>query len=68
MRRLRARSAAVGRSVASGPLLDYSVDVGPRLRLVVLDLVRRDGGSGGLVVAGQPEWLAGQLRAAGDAG
>jgi 3',5'-cyclic AMP phosphodiesterase CpdA len=50
----RVVSAADGR-------LDYVADVGDRLRLVVLDLARRDGGSGGLVAAGQPEWLAGQL-------
>ncbi len=41
--------------------LDYALDVGPRLRLVVLDLVRRDGGSGGLVSADQPAWLEQQL-------
>jgi len=46
--------------------LDYTLDVGPRLRLVVLDLVRRDGGSGGLVVPGQETWLAAALAAAGE--
>jgi 3',5'-cyclic AMP phosphodiesterase CpdA len=60
----RLRSAAsVG---APGPSLDYVVDVGPHLRLVVLDLVRRAGGSGGLVVPGQAAFLQGQLAAAGD--
>ncbi len=47
------------------PLLDYTFDVGERLRVIVLDLVRREGGSGGLVHPGQPEWLAGRLAAAG---
>ena len=42
------------------------LDLGPRLRVIVLDLVRRDGGSGGLVSADQPAWLERQLRAAGD--
>ena len=42
------------------------LDLGTRLRVIVLDLVRRDGGSGGLVSADQPAWLERQLRAAGD--
>lgn len=45
--------------------LDYAIDVGRHLRLVVLDLVRRGGGSGGLVAADQPAWLARALDAAG---
>jgi 3',5'-cyclic AMP phosphodiesterase CpdA len=48
-----------------GPLLDYAVDVGGHLRLIVLDLVRREGGSGGLLHAGQSQWLDEQLNAAG---
>ncbi len=44
--------------------LDYVIDVGPRLRLIILDLVRREGGSGGLVSASQPAWLEQQLAAA----
>jgi 3',5'-cyclic AMP phosphodiesterase CpdA len=45
--------------------LDYAVDISPRLRLIVLDLARRDGGSGGLVRGDQPRWLATQLAAPG---
>ena len=60
--RLRAASANRG----SGPLLDYSVDVGGRVRVIVLDLARRGGGSGGRVHPGQTQWLAGELAAAGD--
>jgi 3',5'-cyclic AMP phosphodiesterase CpdA len=45
--------------------LDYERDLGPRLRLIVLDLVRRGGGSGGLVNAGQPAWLRAKLAGAG---
>jgi 3',5'-cyclic AMP phosphodiesterase CpdA len=60
--RLRSASGARG----AGPRLDYHVDVGAKLRLIVLDLVRRDGGSGGLVAAGQPAWLADQLASAGE--
>jgi hypothetical protein len=59
----RLRSASGSRG--SGPLLDYTFDVGDRLRVIVLDLVRREGGSGGLVSAGQPRWLRRQLRRAG---
>jgi 3',5'-cyclic AMP phosphodiesterase CpdA len=59
--RLRSASGSGG----SGPLLDYTFDVGDRLRVIVLDLVRRAGGSGGLVSAGQPRWLRRQLRRAG---
>ncbi len=49
-----------------GALLDYSFDVGKRLRVIVLDLARRGGGSDGLVHAGQAEWVAGQLARAGE--
>jgi 3',5'-cyclic AMP phosphodiesterase CpdA len=45
--------------------LDYVRDVGDSLRLIVLDLVRRDGGSGGLVTPGQPAWFEEQLNGAG---
>jgi 3',5'-cyclic AMP phosphodiesterase CpdA len=44
--------------------LNYSADVGRDLCLVVLDLARRAGGSGGLVRPDQPGWLASQLTAA----
>jgi hypothetical protein len=49
-----------------GSQLDYSFDVGDRLRVIVLDLVRRGGGSDGIVHPGQPAWLARQLGLAGD--
>jgi 3',5'-cyclic AMP phosphodiesterase CpdA len=45
--------------------LDYAVDVGRDLRLIVLDLARRGGGSGGLVGPHQPGWLASQLSERG---
>jgi hypothetical protein len=59
----RLRAARQG---GSGQLLDYSFDVGPRLRVIVLDLVRRDGGSGGLVHPGQAARLETELSSAGD--
>ncbi|HET9093780.1 MAG TPA: hypothetical protein VFN36_01740 [Solirubrobacteraceae bacterium] len=46
--------------------LDLAVDLGREVRIVALDLVRREGGSGGLVAAEQPAWLEGQLAAAAD--
>ncbi|MBV9416917.1 MAG: metallophosphoesterase, partial [Solirubrobacterales bacterium] len=48
--------------------LDYHADVGRELRLIVLDLARRAGGSGGLVRPDQPGWLASQLDEAAAAG
>jgi 3',5'-cyclic AMP phosphodiesterase CpdA len=46
--------------------LDYAVDVGDHLRVIVLDLVRRDAGSGGLVTNATLTALQGELAAAGD--
>jgi len=59
--RLRAASGADG----SGPLLDYSFDIGPAVRGIVLDLARRDAGSGGLVRPEQLSWLRSELERAG---
>jgi len=59
--RLHAASGHGGR----GALLDYSFDIGASVRAIVLDLVRRDSGSGGLVRPEQVAWLSAQLRAAG---
>ncbi|MGI9185358.1 MAG: metallophosphoesterase family protein [Solirubrobacteraceae bacterium] len=56
--------AASGRS-ATGPWLDYSFDLGAHVRAIVLDLARRGGGSGGLVHAGQVDWLARELAGGG---
>ncbi len=58
----RLRSASGSGSV--GPLMNYSFDVGTRVRVIVLDLVRRDGGSGGVVQIGQEAWLAAELARA----
>jgi 3',5'-cyclic AMP phosphodiesterase CpdA len=57
---------AASRRRASGARLDYHADIGPQVRVLMLDLARRAGGSGGIVVPGQADWLAGQLAAAGD--
>lgn len=60
------RLSGASRSAPStGGRLNYAVDAGPQVRLVVLDLVRRAGGSGGLVSADQPAWLERELARAG---
>ncbi|HEX2085291.1 MAG TPA: metallophosphoesterase [Solirubrobacteraceae bacterium] len=46
--------------------LDYAVDVGRGLRVVVLDTVDREGGAGGVVTAEQLRFLRRALRRAGD--
>ena len=58
--RLRSGSGAGG----GGALMNYSFDVGARVRVIVLDLVRRGGGSGGTVQPGQEAWLADELARA----
>jgi hypothetical protein len=58
-------TAAGVRAAAAAGRLDYTIDLGPSARVIVLDLARRDGGSGGLVVPGQQDWLASALAAAG---
>jgi 3',5'-cyclic AMP phosphodiesterase CpdA len=58
---LRAASGHGG----TGARMDYAFDAGA-VRVVVLDTVRRDVGSGGVLSAEQTQWLAGQLAAAGD--
>ena len=55
----------IGRLGRPGSYLDYHVDIGPELRVIVLDLARRGGGSGGLVRPDQPGWLASQLGSSG---
>jgi 3',5'-cyclic AMP phosphodiesterase CpdA len=57
--------AASGHGGTGRGRLDYSFDVGPRLRVVVLDTIRRAEGSGGIVTAAQVRWLRAQLAAAG---
>jgi 3',5'-cyclic AMP phosphodiesterase CpdA len=55
-----------GVAMRSGERLDYVIDLGDAVRLVVLDIVRRGGGSGGEVDPTQPAWLAQQLNTAGE--
>jgi len=63
--RLR-RAGGPGAAVRDAGRLDYVIDAGARLRFVVLDIVRRGGGSEGLIDPAQPAWLAQQLALAGE--
>jgi 3',5'-cyclic AMP phosphodiesterase CpdA len=73
-RRLLTADRAVGRLVAAGARgtaapggrMDYAVDVGPHVRAITLDTVRRDGTSQGEVTPAQVTWLRDQLARAGD--
>jgi len=56
---------ASGHGAAPGGYLDYTFDMGPDVRAVVLDLVRRDRGSGGIVRPAQLAFLRSALAAAG---
>jgi hypothetical protein len=60
------RAAAPPVLAREGDRLDYVLDLGARVRLVVVDLARRDGGSGGAVDPAQPAWLARSLAEAGE--
>jgi 3',5'-cyclic AMP phosphodiesterase CpdA len=58
---LRAASGHRG----SGARMDYAFDAGRSVRVIVLDTVRRDVGSGGVLAPRQIRWLGAQLAAAG---
>jgi 3',5'-cyclic AMP phosphodiesterase CpdA len=60
-----AAPAVTVRAGQPGPHLDYVLDLGADVRVIVLDVTRRGGGSGGEVSVGQPAWLARQLATAG---
>ena len=58
---LRAASGHGG----SGARMDYAFDAGRAVRVIVLDTVRRDVGSGGVLSPEQARWLGDELAAAG---
>jgi 3',5'-cyclic AMP phosphodiesterase CpdA len=60
-----ARLRALGGLRPSARRLDQAFDVGPRVRVIMLDTVDRRFGAGGTVSHAQVRWLAGQLRRAG---
>jgi len=60
-------AAAAGVPLATPGRLDYVADLGPAVRAIVLDTVRRrEGGSRGALAPEQVAWLEAQLAAAGD--
>jgi 3',5'-cyclic AMP phosphodiesterase CpdA len=70
-RELTPREAVAGLRAASGhggsgARMDYAFDAGRAIRVIVLDTVRRDVGSGGVLSAAQTQWLSRQLAAAGE--
>ena len=62
----RLRDAAGGRAAITGGRLDYTFDLGARVRGIVLDTLSRTGGAGGVLAPAQTAWLRGQLARAGD--
>ena len=58
------RLAAAARVGTVAGRLDYTFDIGARARAIVLDTVRRDGTSRGLVGPAQVTWLKAQLSRA----
>ncbi len=69
-RELPAAELLAGLRVASGhggrgPLLDYSFALGPRVRGIAIDTVRRTAGADGVVRTAQLAWLRRELRRAG---
>jgi len=62
--RLRVASGAA--ALPAGSRLDYVHDVGRRLRVIVLDLASRSGGSGGVVLPEQVAFVEDALAGAGD--
>jgi 3',5'-cyclic AMP phosphodiesterase CpdA len=59
-------AAASGVHPATTARLDYTTDLGPGLRGIVLDTVNRAGGSRGLLLPSQIAWLREQLARAGN--
>lgn len=71
-RRLLSSGEALGRLRRSsghgggGARMDYAFSAGRALRVIVLDIVNRAGGSKGVVSPGQLDWLRRELGRAGD--
>jgi hypothetical protein len=62
----RLREAVAPRAGAGSGALDYTFDIGARVRAIVLDTVRREGGSRGRLSPAQLDWLRTELARAGD--
>ena len=66
VRRMRAAGAASQHAGGDNARLDHAFEVGERLLVIVLDVVRRDQGAGGLVTAATVSFLRDALDAAGE--
>jgi 3',5'-cyclic AMP phosphodiesterase CpdA len=62
----RLRAAVAPRADGTGERLDYAFDIGSRVRGIMLDTVRREGGSRGELLPAQAAWLRRELARAGD--
>ena len=62
----RLRDAAGGRAALTDGRLDYTFDLGPRVRGIVLDTLSRTGGAGGVLEPAQVAWVERELARAGD--
>ena len=62
----RLRDAAGGRAALTDGRLDYTFDLGPRVRGIVLDTLSRSGGAGGVLAPAQVAWVERELARAGD--
>ena len=62
----RAEATGAGLDDRAGARLDYTFDLGDRVRAIVLDTVNRAGTSRGLVAPEQVAWLRRELSAAGE--
>ncbi len=60
------RLRGAGTPFGKGDRLDYTVDVGRELRVIVLDTVDRSGGAGGVLAGRQVGFLRRELERAGD--
>jgi 3',5'-cyclic AMP phosphodiesterase CpdA len=65
-RELTPREAVQALEPGGGTRLDYTFDVGPRLRAIVLDTVQRGKGAGGVVTSREVAFLRRELARAGD--
>jgi 3',5'-cyclic AMP phosphodiesterase CpdA len=60
----RLRQAVAPRAGYGGGPLDYTFDIGSSVRAIMLDTVRRQGGSRGRLSPAQVDWLRGELARA----
>jgi 3',5'-cyclic AMP phosphodiesterase CpdA len=65
-RQLTPRQAVAALRPAGGARLHYAFDLGPRVRGIVLDTVRRARGAGGLATPAETAFLRRELQRAGD--